>query len=87
MVTLASPRQQRMVSSLAKRAGVDPYVARVRPDFKGARSVAALHGHARACAAIAVDAECRCVKKRVQCVQQCIGGNRNPKQNRHQRLT
>ena len=31
VVTLASPRQQRMVSSLTKRAGVDPYVARVRP--------------------------------------------------------
>ena len=43
VVTLASPRQQRMVSSLAKRAGVDPYVARVRPgdqtltDITGAR--------------------------------------------------
>jgi len=31
VVTLASPRQQRMVSSLTKRAGVDPWVARVRP--------------------------------------------------------
>ena len=31
VVTLASPKQQRMVSSLTKRAGVDPYVARVRP--------------------------------------------------------
>jgi superfamily II DNA/RNA helicase len=43
VVTLASPRQQRMVASLAKRAGVDPYVARVRPgdqtltDITGAR--------------------------------------------------
>jgi superfamily II DNA/RNA helicase len=43
VVTLASPRQQRLVSSLAKRAGVDPYVARVRPgdqtlsDVTGAR--------------------------------------------------
>jgi superfamily II DNA/RNA helicase len=43
VVTLASPRQQRMVSSLTKRAGVDPYVARVRPgdqaltDITGAR--------------------------------------------------
>jgi superfamily II DNA/RNA helicase len=31
VVTLASPKQQRMVSSLTKRAGVDPYVVRVRP--------------------------------------------------------
>ena len=31
VVTLASPKQQRMVSSLTKRAGVDPSVARVRP--------------------------------------------------------
>ena len=31
VVTLASPKQQRMVSSLTKRAGVDPNVARVRP--------------------------------------------------------
>lgn len=31
VVTLASPKQQRMVSSLTKRAGVDPAVARVRP--------------------------------------------------------
>ncbi len=43
VVTLASPKQQRMVSSLTKRAGVDPYVARVRPgdqtlsDVTGAR--------------------------------------------------
>jgi len=31
VVTLASPKQQRLVSSLTKRAGVDPFVARVRP--------------------------------------------------------
>ncbi|MHB1066723.1 MAG: DEAD/DEAH box helicase [Candidatus Nanopelagicales bacterium] len=31
VVTLASPKQQRMVSSLTKRAGVDPMVVRVRP--------------------------------------------------------
>ncbi|MDO8309190.1 MAG: DEAD/DEAH box helicase [Actinomycetota bacterium] len=31
VVTLASPKQQRMVSSLTKRAGVDPTVLRVRP--------------------------------------------------------
>lgn len=31
VVTLASPKQQRMVSSLTKRAGVDAFVARVRP--------------------------------------------------------
>ncbi len=43
VVTLASPKQQRMVSSLTKRAGVDPSVARVRPgdqtltDVTGAR--------------------------------------------------
>jgi superfamily II DNA/RNA helicase len=43
VVTLASPKQQRMVSSLTKRAGVDPFVARVRPgdqtlsDVTGAR--------------------------------------------------
>ena len=43
VVTLASPKQQRMVSSLTKRAGVDPAVARVRPgdqtlsDVTGAR--------------------------------------------------
>ncbi len=43
VVTLASPKQQRMVSSLTKRAGVDPNVARVRPgdqtlnDVTGAR--------------------------------------------------
>ncbi len=43
VVTLASPKQQRMVASLTKRAGVDPYVARVRPgdqtltDITGAR--------------------------------------------------
>jgi superfamily II DNA/RNA helicase len=43
VVTLASPKQQRMVSSLTKRAGVDPYVMRVRPgdqtlsDVTGAR--------------------------------------------------
>ncbi len=43
VVTLASPKQQRMVSSLTKRAGVDPYIARVRPgdqtlsDVTGAR--------------------------------------------------
>ena len=43
VVTLASPKQQRMVSSLTKRAGVDPYVTRVRPgdqtlsDVTGAR--------------------------------------------------
>jgi superfamily II DNA/RNA helicase len=43
VVTLASPKQQRMVSSLTKRAGVDPAVQRVRPgdqalsDVTGAR--------------------------------------------------
>jgi superfamily II DNA/RNA helicase len=43
VVTLASPKQQRMVSSLTKRAGVDPFVMRVRPgdqtltDVTGAR--------------------------------------------------
>ena len=31
VVTLASPKQQRMVASLTKRAGVDPFVVRVRP--------------------------------------------------------
>jgi superfamily II DNA/RNA helicase len=31
VVTLASPRQQRMVSSLTKRAGVEPCITRVRP--------------------------------------------------------
>ncbi|MBK9739592.1 MAG: DEAD/DEAH box helicase [Actinobacteria bacterium] len=43
VVTLASPKQQRMVSSLTKRAGVDADVSRVRPgdqtltDVTGAR--------------------------------------------------
>ena len=43
VVTLASPKQQRMVSSLTKRAGVEPFVMRVRPgdqtltDVTGAR--------------------------------------------------
>jgi len=43
VVTLASPRQQREVSSLTKRAGVDPTISRVRPgdqaltDVTGAR--------------------------------------------------